>query len=299
MRNLKMILVAALLLAFQCLSAQNKERTTQSKTVLVTLTDGIEVQGEVINDDDKEILLFTENVGRVSIPKYKIRSIESLATDRKGKIIPKEHDPTFATRYFLTTNGMSIPKGEVQAMFALAGFDINYGVTDKISVGLMTSYFAIPIIGNVKYSEQLKENVHISAGVLLGTGSWASFNSRGALPYGAITFGDKKSNINFSAGYGAASIQPLFDSSKNTFNAGMFSVGGILAVTEMVSLVFDSFMFMPKKSQDRRLAGFVTPGFRIASKKSDSAFQFGFMGVVSNGEIIQIPAPSLRYFKKF
>lgn len=301
MRNLKIMLFIVSFLSIQFTYAQETEIDSLiNNDCAITLLDETILTGVILKQDEKEILIETEHLGKVSIPKYKIKLIERVERDDDGEVIEKVIDPIFATRYFLTTNGMSIPKGEVQAVFSVLGFDANYGITDNISVGLMSSWIGTPIIGNVKYTKTLGPKLHAAGGLLAGTGSLIFKSRKGILPYGALTFGDKRHNINFSAGYGKIWARPDSRDVEKSNQTAMFSIGAIATLNDRVSFVFDSFFFKSKNQfLDNGLNGFVTPGIRFASRRTESAFQFGFMNLVANGEVLPIPIPNVRYFRKF
>lgn len=293
MKNVKLILVA--LFSVITLSCFSQNDDTPSKAYSLTLHDGSVITGVLLDENDKEIKLETENIGIVTIPKYTVKTIEDAALDGNGNPIKKPHNPTFATRYFLTTNGLSIPKGEIQTMFSLLGWDLNYGITENVSVGVMASWIGAPIIANVKYTKQLSEDLHVGAGLLAGTGSWTASDFGGVLPYGTLTLGNRRSNLNFSAGYGKVFLGQRFDNNNGNTGSAMISGGGIFALNDRLSLVFDSFLLMNNNS----INGFLTPGIRLASKRSETAYQVGFMGLVADAELLPVPIPSFRLFKKF
>ena len=134
----------------------------------------------------------------------------------------------------------------------------------------------------------LNETVNLGLGALLGTGSWAAPDFLMGLPFASLTFGDRRSNLNFSAGYGFVA----FDGESE--GRALLSVGALTKVTKKVSFVFDSFI-VPSTTMSEGFAAFV-PGFRWQSA-SDRAFQFGFGAAAVEGELIPMPIPMVQWFR--
>ena len=81
------------------------------KLYLVTKNDGTEYIGFILKQDAREILIVTEDLGEVYIPKHEIKSIREISQKDINSGIYKESN-TFYTRYFVTTNGLSMKKGD-------------------------------------------------------------------------------------------------------------------------------------------------------------------------------------------
>jgi len=205
-----------------------------------------------------------------------------------GVYIPEQ---VFATRYFFTTNGLPIEKGEKYISFSLFGPDIQFGVGENFGVGILTSWFGTPIIGAVKYSIKLTEKNSLGIGSLFGIGSWAAPDFGLALPFVALTFGDRRNNINFSGGYGT-----IWNNGSSAGNV-LFSIAGMANVGKKVSLVFDSFI-LPNSGSNNTGFAVLIPGIRIQAQ-DNKAFQFGFTGLVVDGELIPAPIPMVQWYRKF
>lgn len=269
----------------------------QVKTYVITKNDGTEYYGLIISQDDREVLLETKEIGRLYIPKHEIRSIKELTSNdiRSGTVIGST---VFSTRYFLTTNGLRMNKGDCYALFNWWGPDIQYGVTDGLTVGAMTSWLAVPIVLTAKTTYSPEENLHLGLGLLAGTLSWADWGSVGALPYGAVTFGNSRNNLSITAGYAMLSGSSnsgggtLGTSSRNSASAPLLSVGCLFRITNKVSFVGDSFIYMKSGS-----FAIVVPGIRV-SNKPGRAFQFGFAGISIDGKMSPVPMPMMSWFIK-
>lgn len=274
-------------------SAQNFPDTTiikSSKTYIITKNDGTEFVGIILSQDAREILMDTEKMGQVIIPKHEIKEIREIKKDEisaGGEYIPAE---VFSTRYFITSNGLPIEKGDSYILWNLFGPDFQFGIGKNFGVGVMTSWFAVPIIGSAKYSLELHENISLGLGVLVGTGSWSAPQFGLALPFGSLTFGDRRTNMTFSSGYG------VIWTAENTGGQGrlLLSIAGMSKVGKKTSLVFDSFIF---PSSNNTGGALLLPGIRL-NTESKKAFQFGFGAMVLDGKLVRSPIPVVQWFKK-
>lgn len=266
-----------------------KNDSTYSRIVK---TDGEEIIGQILTSDKREILIRTLNGRELYIPQHVIKEIivvEEKDFNHKGEFIGEDK---FSTRYFITTNGLPIKKGEHYVQWNLFGPDFQFGVGKNLGVGVMTSWMGVPVIGSIKKSFQLSEKAQFAVGGLVGTGSWAGPSVGGALPFATLSFGTRRANIAFSGGYG--SIWADGDAS----GRGLASVAGMVKISPKLSLVFDSFILTPKQEENytRDMVGLFIPGLRWHQEEG-RAFQFGFMGLAVNGELMSLPVPMLQWYR--
>lgn len=278
-------LMMLLLIVSLTLNAQVDERVRS----LVTKNDGTEYTGFIIREDAREILIRTDNIGEIYIPKHEIKSIKELkdVDFKSGKYIGSN---IFASRYFLTTNALPLTKGDSYAMIQLPGAEYRFVPIDHLTIGGMTSWIGVPIIATANYSVNIIDNFSFGAGVMAGTGSWASFGSYGLLPYGSLTAGNQRMNLNFSAGFLKLNFSGGEDVEGATWSAPLYSIGGYARLGERVSFVGDSFIYA---KQD--VVAIIVPGLRFDNTKG-GAFQFGLGGLMINGDIIPFPVPFLSWF---
>lgn len=270
-----------LLISVMGVNAQVEE----TKSSLVTKNDGTEYVGVILQEDAREILLKTEQIGEIYIPKHEIKSIEPLGEGdyQGGKYLGKN---IFATRYFFTTNGLPMKKGDSYAMIQLPGAEYQVAIADNFTIGGLTSWIGVPIIGSVKYAVHISDNFNLALGALAGTGSWASWNSYGMLPYGALTFGNHRANLNVSAGYLRIGIEDQIAS------APLMSLAGLVRFNDRVAFTGDSFIYAKED-----FVAVIVPGLRF-SRTDTKAFQFGLAGLVVNGDVVPFPVPFLSWFIK-
>lgn len=319
---MKTLLLMLLTVITSSLLAQTpSDSSTVSDTNLYRLvtTDGGEIIGQIISQDEREIYFKTTDGRKIYIPQYTVKSIEKINTknfNNKGEFIGEDK---FSTRYFLTTNGLPIHKGEHYIQWNLFGPDLQFGIGENLGVGVMTSWIGLPVVATIKKSWIIGEQSQFALGALAGTGSWALPEWGGALPFATLSLGDRSRNIAFSGGYGAI----LNDGDlEGRFVA---SVGGMLKISTKLSLVFDSFFLLPGEPemrtetyltqvynpntmqyenqtitetyQDQKL-GFavLVPGVRWHQSEG-KAFQFGFSGIIYDGEVLSVPIPMVQWYR--
>jgi hypothetical protein len=334
--------VIRLLLALTILISGNLAAVAQTETLptstaqkaifKVEKNDGTKYIGEIVSRDAREVLIRTENLGEIIIPMHEVGSIVEITEQIKPGQIFKD-DELFSTRYFITTNGLPIKKGDNYMIWNLWGPDFQFGVADNFGVGVMTTWLAIPIVFTAKYSIELGPKTSMAIGGLAGTGSWALPKFGLAVPYTAFTYGNRTHNISMSVGYGGV-FYTLDDYNYQTgyatekpYREGrfLFSIAGMAKINENLSLVFDSFV-MPRGAyrdvtevvyQDHWDANgnysmtsqvittrertpnlaLIMPGIRWQMDKN-KAFQFGFTGFYLDNEFMPAPIPTVQWFRK-
>ena len=275
-----------------------------TSTYRIVKADGTEFIGKILSQDAREVLLLNQDGRQIYIPQYMIKEIillEKKDFNGKGEYIA---DDAFATRYFLTTNGLPIKKGEHYVQWNLFGPDFEFGVGKNLGIGLMTSWIGMPIIATVKKSFRISEKSQFALGSLVGTGTWAAPEFGGLLPYGSLSFGDRKHNVAFSGGYGAVWTNG------DSYGRAVAGVAAMFRISEKVSFVFDSFVLFPREGTlvtspygytyfKGRRDGFalIIPGIRW-HQDDRSAFQFGLTGVVAERELIPFPIPMVQWFRR-
>lgn len=306
------LFLSILLTSLSIAQTNNTDTSKVKKMYKIEKNDGTIYVGNIISQDAREILLETTNIGQLFIPKHEIKSITEIKQgdiDNSGEFKTEE---IFATRYFITTNGLPIVKGDSYILWNLFGPDFQFGVAPNLGIGIMTSWIGMPLVGTIKFSHQLGDKVSFGAGSLIGTGSWMKPDFFAALPFASLTFGDRRSNINFSAGYGFLTYKQevgYYDTTSynyytrtETVSEGrlLLSIAGMVKVGKKVSLVLDTFI-APLLGNNNFGFSLILPGLRFQTDPN-KAFQFGFGGIVSNdgsgAEVQPFPIPMVSWFRK-
>jgi hypothetical protein len=269
------VIISSSNLLFSPLSlyAQEVEDSIPPKQVLVTLVNGTERIGVVLQDDGREILLNTEILGKIYIPKTDIKSIKEIQ-ETPGKILNGEYyaEEPFSTRYYFTTNALPIKKGENYTMIHLYGPEVHFSLSNRFSVGLMATWFASPIAVALKYTiPTANKKINFGVGTITGSSGYLNnFRGFGGLHWGMVTFGDRQDNITISAGFsyfnpgnrnewksipgtyypveGGYYVEIPYEYKKsNAITSPVISIAAIKKVGVKASFIFDSMLFFAKR----------------------------------------------------
>lgn len=298
---------------------QDTTTVCEKQLVKIIQTDKTELIGYILKEDEREIQFETQDGRRIFIPQYVIKEIVPIKDadfNVKGDYVGED---IFATRYFITTNGLPLKKGEHYVQWNLFGPDFQFAINERFGVGLMTSWLAVPIIGTAKYSFDINERSQFAVGALLGTSSWAAFsgaNFGGVLPFATISHGDRKANIAVSAGYGAIWL------GGDVSGRALTSIAGMIKVGPKISLVFDSFIVLKGRPEEYTYTEYIynnqtmmydevqvtetrsAPGLALLipgirwHQEEGKAFQFGFTGIASQGELFPVPIPMVQWYRR-
>ena len=178
--------------------------STDSTKYLIVKNDGNEYVGFILSDDGREVLLQTQSLGKVYIPKSDIKSIRPLDLVEDVKKGEFNTPGAFSTRYQFTTNCFPIKKGENYAMVNLYGPEVHFAVHKDLSVGVMSTWIGSPIALALKYTRgTANPKLNYGVGALIGTSGYLnSGRGFGGLYWGMVTYGDRRSNVTLSVGYG-------------------------------------------------------------------------------------------------
>jgi hypothetical protein len=256
------------------------------KVFVVIKNDGTRFVGTIVSQDEREVIMDTEKIGRVAIPRHEIREIrEADAGDLgQGEYLGSR---SFSSRHFISTSALPLEKGEHFAAINLYGPEAYFTLADHFTLGGLTSWVGVPIVASLKYTLHAGQNVHFGLGLYGGTLSWVSFKSLGGLAYASVTIGNFNNNLTLSGGYAGVTDGEDFAGSEP-----LFSVGGMVRLGKSVSLVGDSFIYAGEDP-----VALIMPGLRF-SRNEGRAFQFGLAGIVFQGEAIPFPIPVLGWFFK-
>ena len=199
----------------QNLTCYGQNLPDSTKTLRIETKDGNIFIGSVITQDSLILVLKTESLGEIKIPKMNIKSKTEI---KEVKKVGNEFwlpNPQ-SSRYFWAPNGYGLEKGSSyyqniwilynQFSFGLAdNFSIGAGVVPLfLFAGTATPFWIVP-----KFSIPVVENkLNIGTGAFLGTILGEDVGLFGLL-YGTTTFGSRDKNISFGLAYGFAGGQWL------------------------------------------------------------------------------------------
>lgn len=272
-------------------SLYKSSSTMNQKLYKIKTANGKVLIGNILDDNENGILLLTlEKKDKIRIPKYDIESMEEIDQKRIMDGVLKG-ESNFATRYAFTSNGLPMKKGDAyfHSVYFLL-YDVEYAVSDHISVGAFTSFYGAPFLLNVKYSTEISNDVHLGAGVLAGPLLLFQPSAGGLIiPYSSLTFGNRRNNLTFTGGY------PSFLSGGNSSGQLLFSIGALAGISRSSFFVFDSFLFNASNVN----AFFLLPGIRVEGTKSSNAWTFHLGAFGGNGVLAPVPIPVITYAHAF
>lgn len=267
MKNTFLLILAAMafLLAPEKTSAQNPPDSSKQLYVVIK-SNGAEFIGYLLQDDGREVLIETQKLGKVYIPKADIKEMRPLVKEKD--LLDNEFKPNnpFSTRYSFTTNALPVNKGENYYMLNLYGPEFHFAVSNRLNIGVMSSWLGSPIGLAVKYTIPTQnEKVNYSVGSILATSGYImNFSRFGGLHFANVTFGDREKNLTLAGGilhwqggtqelivpgsYGSFNVNFVYESVKTPPLVGpMFSVAGFMRIGKRASFVFDSMLGVFKR----------------------------------------------------
>jgi hypothetical protein len=229
------------------------------QTYTVETVGGTQFNG-VLRAVSEEALTFeTRELGVVTVPRLSLRQLTNQTPEQARRGFNYVGN---STHMFLapTARNLHQGEGEAQVINIFLG-EINYGITDNISVGLLVP--VIPFVGipalaiTPKVSVPVGDKLRVGAGVLYGftTGAFGSRTESGGVGYGLATYGTADTNLTLGLGYGFGG------GSVGSTPVGI--VGANVRLSRLFTLVNETYLANP--GGDGGLGGLV--GLRYATPR--------------------------------
>ncbi|OEK05773.1 hypothetical protein [Roseivirga misakiensis] len=247
-------------------SQTEEEKVNQS--VIITLMDKSEITGELISENDQEIVIESNSLGLLTFQRAEIRKIIYLNADGK---LPNPNP----TRYFIGQSAYNLEKGEgyYQNIYGLVNL-VSFGITDRFSVLAGTEIISLfngaPILlTNLKYGFPIAKNLRAAASFTYITsgGEFAGDLNLGSLN-ALLTYGNTEHNVTLGTGYALANGE--------INNTSILTIGGMTRLTNRLAFVSENYVLMGEN--DALLSG----GVRYIAKKLTVdllIFQGGFPAI--------------------
>ena len=248
-------------------------KSSDSTLRLIEKNDGTKYIAIILSDDARELLIETETIGKIYIPKSEVKRITLIENQDEIKNGELLEESPFSTRYAFTNNALPIKRNDHYAMVNLFGPEAHFAVNDHLNIGVMSTWIGSPLVAVGKYTiPTSNKKVNFSIASMFGTTGYLNgFKGFGGLHWGTFTYGNRKNNISFSAGFGY--IRPgtsqeipgvyigdstIYTSADGTDNVDynypnipfqanddllkspIISVAGIFQITSSASIFFDS-----------------------------------------------------------
>jgi hypothetical protein len=208
------------------------------QTYTVETVGGTQFNG-VLRAVSEEALTFeTRELGMVTVPRLSLRQLTNQTPEQARRGFNYVGN---GTHMFLSPTARNLHQGEGEAQIINIFLgEINYGLTDNISLGLLVP--VIPFIGipavafTPKVSVPLGDKLRVGAGALYGitTGLDSSPIQTGGVGYGLATYGTADTNLTLGLGYG------FFNSGSDRTPVGI--VGANVRLSRLFTLVNETYL---------------------------------------------------------
>lgn len=268
---------------FLMLSLALHAQETEKRIAKVLLKDGSELVGEVILENNVQLVLEIRSLGKVNILHEEI-SLIAYGSAFEGRVWRETLDDV--RNIAGPGTGYNLPKG--RGYYQNTMLFINqfyYGITDNFSLGAGTelatlfdftgSFPTVGIFPKCTFPiEGDKANVGLGAILLSTPDTRSAFDFN--VFYGAFTYGPRGRNVSFGLGY-------ILNESR--FNASpVFSIGGQYRVSPGVAFVGESWFGRPMEG------GAFSAGIRLIGKRR-TTWDITLVGVANDGFVEVSPLP--------
>ncbi|MBS1646193.1 MAG: hypothetical protein JST67_02505 [Bacteroidetes bacterium] len=112
--------------------------------------------------------------------------------------------PQISNNYYIVSSNAFLQKrGEFYGSSSYFVFyNLNYAIDKHVSVGISTSFYAVPVMLHIKSNFKIGNNMYLGLDGMGGSGSWLNPKSYGGLGLAKLTYGTIHTNFTISAGYG-------------------------------------------------------------------------------------------------
>ena len=235
----------------------------------IIFPDKSEIKGEIVTENDKEIVIRSETLGLLTFQKTEIKKI--IYQYKKGGTFPNP----MPARYVVGQSAFNIPKGSLylHSYFGLATQGLMYGITDNLSAGAGISLPGLFMEDLFVYYANLKYGFSIAKN-LRGAASFAHFHLSGYSDYtnitnlnALLTYGNKERNLTFGISYNRFNTDYFLLTNAttnaviNTIYPTTFSLRGMTRLGKRFALITENLIF-------RQLGTLSSGGLRIMWRKT-------------------------------
>lgn len=230
------------------------EKQTQPYAARIILPDKSEIKGEIVSENDKEIVIRSETLGLLTFQKAELKKIVYLY--KKGDPFPNP----MPARYVFGHSAFNVPKDDLylHSFFGFYSQGLMYGITDNLSAeggtSLLTLVGAAPsYYGHLKYGFPIAKNLR--GAVSLAHGGMISliispFSFNITTLNALLTYGNKERNLTFGLGYneGSGGLSFGWIGGRDVFRGMIYSLRGMTRVSKRVALITENWLPTGEKS---------------------------------------------------
>ena len=166
-----------------------------------------------------------------------------------------------ASRYVFSPSGFGIEKDSAYLNVVGPLIDFQYGITDKVSVGIGTPFF-LGVYGTASYHTQIADKLFVKTGALVGVPTYGQ--GLFALPFAVGTYGTPDNQFSLGLGYSS------FNSDDVELNGTAINIGGYHQLGSRAGFVYEVW-YLPNTE-----TAIISPNIRIYSKRDQRYWNFGF-----------------------
>ncbi|MEL7119200.1 MAG: hypothetical protein AAFO07_07165 [Bacteroidota bacterium] len=204
------LLFLSLCISMISLTSIYAQEVDTSKTWIIELVNENTYIGKIQERNTEVIVFDSRELGIITIKVTDVKSLVEIAEDRIVNGVFWADNPQ-ATRYFLSSSGYGLRKGEGYYQNVWVFFNqFSFGITDQVSVGVgLIPLFLFdgantPIWITPKVSIPVNEKFNVSIGALMGGIIGVDTDGPFGVAYGSGTFGTRDKNATLGLGYGFA-----------------------------------------------------------------------------------------------
>jgi hypothetical protein len=201
-------------------------------------------------DSEKALLLYFNLTEIIKNPNKETGEAVPVTTQNAPSVAQQNELPVpdpgqHRTRYFFAPSAYNLEKGELyyNSLYFLI-HDIQYGISDKFSIGMGTTIIGFPFYLTPKITFPVNDKSTFAIGDLLMIGTWGT-KFTGNLFYGTYTRGGTYNNFSLGGGY-------LFTSNGDiTFetDAAVFNFSALLQFSDHVYFITENYASSIKTKQ--------------------------------------------------
>ena len=222
--------------------------TPQPYAARIILPDKSEIKGEIVSENDKEIVIRSEALGLLTFQKAELKKIVYLY--KKGDPFPNP----MPARYIAGHSAFNIPKGDLylHSFFGYINQGLMYGITDNLSAEAGTSLFALPVgvlsyYGHLKYGFPIAKNLRGAVSIAHGglfSGIIVNVSSKVTTLNTLLTYGNEERNLTFGLGYNEGSTDFLLGwiQGRDAFRGMSYSLRGMTRVSKRLALITENWL---------------------------------------------------------
>ena len=198
----------------------------------------------------------------------------SAASSSSNNEFPITDPGQHRTRYFFAPSSYNLEKGELyyNSLYFLV-HDVQYGISNKFSMGMGTTIFGIPFYLTPKFTIPVNDKSAFAVGDMLILGTYGA-KFTGNLLYGTYTRGGSYNNFTVGGGYlrlGGGDIT-------NVTNAPVFNFSSLLQLSGHIYFITENYGSQIRAKQTASYYNNITAEFTTEDFNQDVFFIYGLSG---------------------